>query len=295
LSTANPAIGGNPPILYPLLAKYTEARVFSSRGTKGSKSIRSRDVQDEKLLNLSVSEGDNDDDARPMETNVTEKVSNQGTSVSYAIKQLVTIDSDNKPHKVKITTLTLSSEFDYIAVPALTDNAYFRSHAKNDSEFQLIEGPINVFINNVFVTQSELTTVSPSEKFTMYLGVDKSINVRVKPSSDKDSKQGIIFGRKNVQSVKKEVVISNTKVKEVSVCVYQQLPFAKDETIKVKVTEPIVGQTENVKCDEFSIFEWKLNIESGQSETVVLEYTIESPPEKQLFFQEQTSYTKTSY
>jgi len=36
----------------------------------------------------------------------------------------------------------------------------------------LLEGPMNVFINNVYVTQSNLSNVSPNENFTMYLGAE---------------------------------------------------------------------------------------------------------------------------
>jgi len=295
LSTANPSLGGNPPILYPLLVTYSQQlRVLSSRKIMKKEK---RKVKDDELDN-SI-EMDHDDVAPPplpMKSNVTEKVSSQGTSISYTIKQLVTIESDNKPHKVKIATISLPCEFDYVIVPGLSDKAYFRSQSRNDSDFQLLEGPMNVFINNVYVTQSNLSNVSPNENFTMYLGVDKSIKIRVKPVSNMDSKQGVIFvNRRNIQEVKKEIVITNTKLKPVDICVFQQLPFSKEETIKIKLTDPKPDE-ENVHKDEFSILQWKYKLEGGRSHTISLAYTIETPPDiKNFYYQEQTNFTKTSY
>jgi len=234
------------------------------------------------------------DDAPQIEREVAESVDNQGTSVSYTIKQLVSIESDNKPHKVQIADVPLTAEFDYLIVPALSENAYFRSQTTNESEYQLLAGPMNVFINNVFVTQSQLNTVNPTERFTMFLGVDKTIKLRVKPVKNMDSKQGLLFGKKNIQEVKKAIVITNTKNEPVNISVYQQLPFSKDETIKIKQIDPPEND-ENTRKDEFSIIEWKCHLEQSKYETINFAYVIESNPDKELGLVEQTDFEKTSY
>jgi len=304
LSTANPSLGGAPPILFPCLVSYNVPRpVFHGR-KDNKKSKKSKDDKNEsQMKSMSIQRRLSIDMPPPpveemlmpeMERVVTESVSNQGTSVSYMIKQLVSIESDNKPHKVTIAEVPLAVEFDYLIIPALTEDAYLRSQSKNDSDFQLLEGPMHVFINNVYVTQSRLNTVNPNEKFTMYLGIDRAIKVRVKPAKNLDSKQGVFFGKKNVQEVKKAIVVTNLKDEEVNISVYQQLPFSKDETIKIKIVKPAEND-KNTRKDEFSIIEWKYTLEPGKSQNIVLEYSIESAPDKEVGFEVQDSFTKTSY
>jgi len=297
LSTANPSLGGNPPILYPLQVTYsapTNAYPYKNKKKVVKRQLSlvrvNEEEKEERKRDQSIS-----DESGSIDNVVTESVNSQGTSISYTIKQLITIESDNKPHKVTIADVPLTVIFDYIIVPALTEKAYFRSQSTNDSEFELLPGNINVFINNVFVTQSNLANVNPTEKFTMYLGVDDSIKVRVKPVSNMDSKQGNLFGKKNVQSVKKEIVITNTKSQQVPVCVFQQIPFSQEESIKVKQIAPDPNDKETSHKDEFSIIQWKYDIPSGETQTVTLEYTIESAPDKTIGFDTQNTFEKTSY
>jgi len=94
--------------------------------------------------------------------------------------------------------------------------------------------------------------------------------------------------------VKKDIIITNNKSETIDICVFQQLPFSKEESIKVKLIVPDLTE-EHISKDEFSIIQWKYRIVSGDKETVKLEYTIESQPDHQIDFKEQTGFEKTSY
>jgi len=62
------------------------------------------------------------------------------------------------------------------------------------------------------------------------------------------------------------------------------------------VTNPDLTNTaENFSKDEFNILTWTYDLKSGKSETVSLEYTIESSPDREIVTQEQTEFKKTSY
>ncbi len=137
-------------------------------------------------------------------------------SATYRIPRAATIEADNKPHKVSIIILDLNVAISYETVPVLSPHAYMKAVAKNNSEYQLLPGPMNVFLDNFFLAQSTLKHTNPNEDITLYLGVDEMIQVELKPQEQIAGKSGIIKKAKT-QDYKNAIVIKNTKSVAVSV------------------------------------------------------------------------------
>jgi uncharacterized protein (TIGR02231 family) len=85
-----------------------------------------------------------------------------------------------------------------------------KAMAKNTSQYQLLPGSINVFLDNIFLTQSSLKFTNPGEEFELYLGVDESIKVELKPAELVKGKTGIIK-KTRTHDMKNWIVIKNTK------------------------------------------------------------------------------------
>ena len=138
-------------------------------------------------------------------------------SATYRIPRAATIEADNKPHKVSIVILDLNIAISYETVPVLSPHAYMKAVAKNTSEYQLLPGQMNVFLDNFFLAQSALQHTNPNEDITLYLGVDEMIQVELKPQEQVAGKSGIIKKAKT-RDYKNAIVVKNTKSVIVSVC-----------------------------------------------------------------------------
>jgi uncharacterized protein (TIGR02231 family) len=136
-------------------------------------------------------------------------------SATYRIPRAATIEADNKPHKVSIIILDLNVALSYETVPVLAPHAYMKAVAKNNSDYQLLPGQMNVFLDNFFLAQSSLKHTNPSEDITLYLGVDEMIQVELKPQEQLAGKTGLIKKSKT-QDYKNAIVIKNTKTVPVS-------------------------------------------------------------------------------
>jgi hypothetical protein len=130
-----------------------------------------------------------------------EVATNDGSSsATFAIPRPATIASDNDAHKVSITVLTLKPSFTHVVVPrcvapgtergrradpalrlrrgrravpdSINTNAYIKASVTNDSSFPLLPGPLNVFIDGSFITQTALELTAPREEFALFLGAD---------------------------------------------------------------------------------------------------------------------------
>jgi len=131
------------------------------------------------------------------------------TGSAYPIMRKTTIASDGKPHKVTINHLDLPVEFEYVCPPTKTPNAYLRAIAKNNTALHLLKGPMNVFMNNYFITKSELAVTNPKETFKLYLGIDQGIKIDFQPIERSEATQSNLFTKRT----RFETVTHTTKIK----------------------------------------------------------------------------------
>jgi uncharacterized protein (TIGR02231 family) len=76
-----------------------------------------------------------------------------GSTATFEIPRVATIQSDNSPHKVTIGLINLKPDFEYESVPKITPYAYIKAKVINSSEYSLLAGSANVFLDNNFVAK----------------------------------------------------------------------------------------------------------------------------------------------
>ncbi len=78
------------------------------------------------------------------------------TSTSFEIARQSTIKCDNTGHKVSICQIELSPDFEYVTVPKRVAHAFLKATVKNTSNYALLAGPANVFLDNNFLTKVQI-------------------------------------------------------------------------------------------------------------------------------------------
>jgi len=205
------------------------------------------------------------------------------TGSSYQIVRKSTIVSDGKPHKVTVSHLELTVIFEYVCAPTKSPNCYLRANAKNESTLNLLQGPMNIFINNYFITKTQFLSTNPKEDFKLYLGVDPGVKVDFQPIAKSESSQNRLFQRVKFDTVAHTTKIKNLKKKPITVIVFDQKPLITNtEQIKLKIDEPRVIPSPEVIVDEFSIISWNIKLEPEQEQTVIFKYSLEYPSDKLL-------------
>ncbi|CAF4303630.1 unnamed protein product, partial [Adineta steineri] len=258
LSTATPSLGGAPPKLNTLKVTYyqphynnyqnyshsydqklcladaglsecglVESSARKSRKSKPFASFRGRSS----LNSKNILEEDEDETSNTVNVLSTTTEASMSSS-SFAIPRRSTIDADGKPHKVTIGVLDLTSTFMYTVIPKLSLHAYLKATTTNTSDKQLLAGPISVFMDNNFVTHSSINNVCLGDTFDLPLGTDASIKVEYKPVKTIAETQGVIT-KTHYENIRRETRLSNTKLTDVTVYVYDQVPISSYEKIKV--------------------------------------------------------------
>jgi len=212
---------------------------------------------------------------------------------TYQIMRKTTIVCDRKPHKVTINHLNCGAILDYVCTPTKDSHCYLRARAKNDSNLHLLKGSMNIYMNNYFITKSELLATCPNEDFKLYLGIDTGIKVDFQPIDKTESTQTNLFTfpkrTAKIETVTHTTTIKNLKKNKVTVVLYDQKPFTQNpDQVKIKIEEQ-KGNNQFVSHDEFSIVSWTIPLEPEKEQTISFKYSIDYPADKILDEREEGS------
>jgi uncharacterized protein (TIGR02231 family) len=190
------------------------------------------------------------------------------TSASFKIATSASVPSDNSPQKVPITSSTLKAVPEYLTVPKRLATAYLTSKVINTSEFPLLAGAMNVFLDGTFVATSSMRTVMSGEKFDLALGADEGISVK---HFTEDT--GLTNSGKRV-TYEYLITVQNNKRTTERVIVADQLPISRNEKVVVRQVTPAAGE---VKPTDEGSLKWTLDLKPGEKRELPVKFTVEYP------------------
>jgi uncharacterized protein (TIGR02231 family) len=203
----------------------------------------------------------------------TATVETAATSAAFRIEVASSIPSDNSPQKVPVTSISLAAPPEYVTAPKRQAAAFLTSKVENTSEFPLLAGTMNVFLDGTFVATSGIRTVMPAEKFDLALGVDEGISIKHRRVQKFTEDTGITGSGKRI-TYEYLLTIQNNKRTAEKVLVTDQVPLSRNEKIVVKVLAP---DAKEVKPTDEGALKWTLDLKPGEKRELVVKFTISHP------------------
>ncbi|CUA68737.1 putative transcriptional regulatory protein C1683,13c [Schizosaccharomyces pombe 972h-] [Rhizoctonia solani] len=165
-------------------------------------------------------------------------------NTTFGIPGRSDIPSDEGSHKVVIAVLELPATLEWVCVPRSKESVFLTCKVVNSSEFTLLPGSASVFMDDNFVSKSQIEHVSPNESFKTSLGVDSSLRVTypaAKTLNRKTAQSGFLFMAKEEQLVSAQsqrITIRNTCLASITVRVLDHVPVSTDAGLKVNLLSP---------------------------------------------------------
>ncbi len=200
------------------------------------------------------------------------------TSASFKISTPASVPSDNSPQKVPITTATLAANPEYLTTPKLQPAAFLTAKVVNSSEFPLLAGAMNVFLDGTFVATSHLRTVMAGEKFDLALGADDGISVKHKRVQRFTEDTGLTNSGKRI-TYEYLLTIQNNKKTAARVIVADQIPVSRNEKVVVKQLAP---DAKEVKPTNEGALKWTLDLKPAEKKEITLKFSIDYPNDVQV-------------
>lgn len=193
------------------------------------------------------------------------------TSASFKIATVSSVPSDNSPQKVPITTAKLAANPEYLTTPKRLASAFLTAKVVNSSEFPLLAGTMNVFLDGTFVATSRLRTVMSGEKFDLALGADEGISVKHKRVQKFSEETGLTNSGRRI-TYEYLITIQNNKKTAERVIVVDQVPLSRNEKIVVKQLAP---DAKEVKPTDEGALKWTLDLKPGEKRELTVKFAIE--------------------
>jgi uncharacterized protein (TIGR02231 family) len=301
LSTARPSLGGAAPELgiWVVDAVDREALIRQAENERAWEESAKRKSRDKATMPLTYgsARGVSTDsfntfvmDAAPAMVSAQQAaatVDASATSASFKIAAPATILSDNATQKVAITTITLQAKLQYQATPRLQETAFLSAYVMNTTDFPLLAGSVNTFLDDSFVATSALKTVMPSEKFELALGADESIGVKRRVVNRFAEDTGLTGSGRRV-TYEFLVTLTNHKKTTERVVFKELLPVSRNEKIVVKLLGPserdvgTVAAPKEVTREADGKLVWRVDLKAGEKREIPLKFSVEYPGDVQV-------------
>jgi uncharacterized protein (TIGR02231 family) len=134
----------------------------------------------------------------------------------------------------RIAALDLKSDFYYTAAPLLTDYIYQAVEAVNTSDYPLLPGPYNAYLNGAFSGHGNLPLVARGQGLTVGFGAE----TQLRGARELDEKATEIRGGNKVLTYTYRLRLRNFMDEPVTVRVWDRLPQAPDEQVTVTLADP---------------------------------------------------------
>ncbi|TRX66320.1 DUF4139 domain-containing protein [Carboxylicivirga sp. M1479] len=198
------------------------------------------------------------------------------TSTEFEIEIPYSIPSDNQPYDVTMVEYQVPAQYNYSAVPKLSDDAYLTAKIPDWTNYEMVSGPANLFFQGIFQGDTYLDLKGFEDTLSISVGRDKDILISREIQKDYTRKSIIGTHRKELKTW--EISIKNNKSTSVELVLEDQIPISKVDDIKVEQLE-VSGAEVNEDDGKLT---WKLKLEAKEKKVLIVKYEVKYPKNKKL-------------
>uniref|UniRef100_UPI0040488584 DUF4139 domain-containing protein n=1 Tax=Roseivirga sp. TaxID=1964215 RepID=UPI0040488584 len=196
---------------------------------------------------------------------------NYQTNFVYDILLPYDIPSTGKPEVVDMLTKEVEAEYVYSASPKALENAYLVAMIKDWTKLNLLDGESNLYFENRFVGKSIIDSNIGSDTLNISLGKDEGIVINRERLKDFEERK--FFSSKKREERHFKITVVNTKSTEINIMVYDQIPLAVKDNVKISILEMSEAELDK----ETGLLKWQLSLKPGEKKELRLKFVVEYP------------------
>lgn len=158
----------------------------------------------------------------------------EGLAVDYPIPGKISIQSRKDQQMFQLAELDLKAKFSYSAVPLLTDYVYQSVESVNTSEYPLLPGPYNAYVEGSFAGRGSIPLIARGQGMTIGFGTE----TQLRGSRELVEKSTSVRGGNQVVQYTYRLALRNYMAKPAEVRMWDRLPEAPDKQVTVQLIDP---------------------------------------------------------
>ena len=281
LSTANPMLNHNRPILYPIYVDFMQPDYYSAVLNSSKESTYANMAQMKapapaSVQMMSYNEAEKNDNFHngmkidPSQVTIAES----NLMLEYDLVDVHDIESDGQEHIVGIQEMSIPATFNYHTVPKLDFGVFLLARISDWGKYNLLAGETTIFFDDMYVGKSYLNPNTASDTLLISLGRDERVQVkRIKLNELCTSKR---FSSKKKETFAYEIQLKNTKGIPLELEVLDQFPLSSNSDIEVELLE--ASNAEVTK--EYGKLLWRVKLLPNESKRLKMMYSVKFPEDK---------------
>jgi uncharacterized protein (TIGR02231 family) len=157
--------------------------------------------------------------------------------------------------------------------------AYLGSRVINSDALSLLAGEVNLFVEGDYIGKSSVDNVGPGETFDLYLGADENVKVKremIKKEIDKTLFANIDAMNRKMTYIYK-LTVENYKSRDIKVKLFESMPVAQDDRIKIKIFDVSLEPTEKNWKDRQGIWLWEFSLKPKEKKEILYSFIVDHP------------------
>jgi uncharacterized protein (TIGR02231 family) len=199
----------------------------------------------------------------------------EGPAALYEVAGVISVPSGERPQRATISVDRFKAELSYIAAPKAQPYAFLKASVRNQTQNQLLPGPVNVFLAGNFIGQASLNSIAPQQEFPLHLGIDNRLKIKRELLTDKSHDS--MWGKKLVLAQSFRITVENYTGQPQTALIYDQIPVSRDGSIEVRHFKAELPPT--ATKDETGELSWKLDLPQGAKRVIEFGYEVVFPEE----------------
>lgn len=263
LSTAKPSLSGTVPELKPwTVAQYNERVLVSPRDSRVQYKAARAEMSSKK--------------PKPAFTPKA-SISPSLTNTAFTIAEPTTLLSGSDEQKVMIYSRdNLQADLVYQTVPRLKEVALLQATTKNNSDYPLLAGVLNIFMDGRFISRGTLGITMPNDTLKVGLGVDEGVKVTFKQLKRFTEKTGFTNSGERI-TYDYLLTVQNNKNKPIALAIADHIPVSQNEKIKVKLLSP-----NTIQADKEGKISWNITLNPMEKREIPIKFTVDYPVNTQV-------------
>ncbi len=268
VSTGNPAINNDRPILNPLYANYYVANYNADKKYKAG-------YNEKAVMNMMYAETNEEivEDFKDAFQYNAQSTENQ-MSVMFKITHKQTVATDGKMNMIPLESYNLPTEYIYHAVPKLDKGAFLLAKVSDWGKYNLVSGDANIFFDGGYVGKSFINGNVTSDTLLISMGRDESINIQRKQKTEFCEVK--FLGSNKKETLAYEISVKNKKSIPIEIEILDQIPVSQTKDIVIELLEKGTA----VYTKDYGKLLWRFELGSGQSKKLDFSYSAKFPKDQ---------------
>ena len=190
-----------------------------------------------------------------------------------------TVPSDNQPYDVNMVEYEINANYEYYAVPKLSNNAFLIAKIPDWINYNLLSGSSYIFFKGIYQGESYIDLDTSSDTLSVSVGRDKDLVITREIQKDFASKS--ITGSTKKEQKAWTISVKNNKTIPVEILIEDQYPVSKTDEIKVDLIE-FSGANREESTGKLI---WDIHLKPAEKKSVELRYFVRYPTNRSVIIE----------